>query len=234
MKRWLATLVTDVRLQYRNGFYLAVAFVVAITAMVVWQLRDLEWAYWIAPLVMGNLVMATFYFIGGLVLLEKDEGTLQAQVVTPLRASEYLAAKLTTLTLLSLAENLTIVTLVMGFHYRLLPLVVGIAAAAVIYVLTGFVAVARYDSVNEYLMPSVLFVLGLCLPYLDYFEIWPSWFMVLHPLQGPMLAMKAAFLPVKSLQLAAGMVSTTCWGVAAFAWSLRAFDRYVVMKQGVP
>ncbi len=124
-----------------------------------------------APLVMGNLVMATFYFVGGLVLLEKDEGTLQAQVVTPLRASEYLAAKLTALTLLSLAENLMIVTLVMGFHYRLLPLFVGIAAAAVIYVLTGFVAVARYDSVNEYLMPSMFFVLGLCLPYLDYFEI---------------------------------------------------------------
>lgn len=47
---------------------------------------------------LGNLPLATFFFIAGLVLLEKGEGTLEAQIVTPLTAGGYLASKILTLT----------------------------------------------------------------------------------------------------------------------------------------
>ena len=49
-------------------------------------------------MIMGNLVIGTFYFMGGLVLLEKDEGSLEARVTTPLKPTEYLSAKVLTLT----------------------------------------------------------------------------------------------------------------------------------------
>ncbi len=232
MNRFLATLVTDLRLQHRNGFYYAVAFVLAMCALVISQLPDFDWNWWLPPLVLGNMVMVSFYFIGGLVLLEKREGTLEAQVVTPLRVREYLTAKVVTLTILSLIENVAVVMFFNGLQFNPLPLLIGIAAAAVLYALFGFMAVVRFDSINEYLMPSMLYMLFLSLPYLDYFGIWTSGFMLLHPLQGPLLAMKAALLPVPWVQLTWGLISTLVWIIVACWLSRRAFERFVVTKEG--
>jgi hypothetical protein len=52
------------------------------------------------------------------ILLEKGEGTLEAQVFTLLRTWEYLASKISTLTLLALVEN--IVILLVGFRFDVL------------------------------------------------------------------------------------------------------------------
>jgi fluoroquinolone transport system permease protein len=85
MKRLLATVRCDAQLQLRNGFYYATAFVVLIWSLVLLRLPDLDFGWLLPALVAGNLLLNTFYFVGGLVLLEKDEGTLEARTVTPLR-----------------------------------------------------------------------------------------------------------------------------------------------------
>ena len=59
--------------------------------------------------VFGNLVAVNFYFMAGLILLGKGEGTLEAQVVTPLAYWEYLVSKTVTLAALSLVEQFVIV-----------------------------------------------------------------------------------------------------------------------------
>lgn len=233
MNRLLATMCTDVRLQYRNGFYFAIIFVLALCALIVTQLPDRDWRPWLAPIVFGNLVMGMFFFIGGLVLLEKQEGTLEAQVVTPLRVDEYLWSKVVTLAALSLAENLTVVMLFQGLQYQPLPLILGILSAAALYALFGFVVVARYDSINEYLMPSFMYVTLLSLPYLYYFGWLNNPLMFFHPMQGSLLIMKAAFLPVASGELVAGVASTLVWLVISYRWCTRSFHRFVVLKEGV-
>ena len=91
MHRLAATVLLDLRLQLRNGFYYAVAFVLACWFLLLTRLPPLDWGYVLPAVVFGNLVMVNFYFVAGLVLLEKGEGTLEAQVVTPLADWEYLA-----------------------------------------------------------------------------------------------------------------------------------------------
>ena len=233
MRRLAATLRTDVRLQLRNGFYYAVAFVLALFAVLITQLPEFDWAPWLAPVIFGNLVTATYFFVGGLVLLEKGEGTLEAQVVTPLRVGEYLGSKVITLTALSVVENLVMVVLVSGLQYSFLPLILGIVCSSAIYILLGFLAAARYDSINEYIMPSVMFVTVLSIPYLDYFGIWQTPWMILHPLQGPLIIMKAAFLPVGPGEFVAGLISSIVWIGGALVLAKRAFRRFVIQKEGV-
>ena len=233
MKRLRATLQTDVRLQMRNGFYYAVAFILVAFAVLARSLPDLDWTYWLAPVVFGNLVTATYFFVGGLVLLEKSEGTLEAQVVTPLREAEYLGSKVATLAALSLVENLTLVMLLDGFQHRFVLLSVGVLLASVVYVLFGFIAVARYDSINEYLMPSVLVVTLLSIPYLDYFEVWRTPWMILHPMQGPLVLIRAAFVPVEASDYGLALLAAIIWSAAAFRWARRAFHHFVVRKEGV-
>ena len=65
--------------------------------------------------------------------------------------------------------------------------------AAVLYTLVGFLLVARYRSVNEYLFPSVLFTMILSLPLLHYFGLWDTWLLYLHPLTAPLVLLAGAF-----------------------------------------
>jgi fluoroquinolone transport system permease protein len=232
MRRVLATMRCDVVLQLRNGFYYAVAFVLACWAVVLTQVPSLDWAWLMPVFVFGNLAVVSFYFIGGLVLLEKDEGTLEAQVVTPLGRGEYLTSKVATLTALSLVENLLLVCFAVGAHFALLPMTAGIVLASVLYALVGFVAVARYDSINEYIMPSMVYVLLLSVPYLGYFGIWRSPLLYLHPLQGPLMLMEAAFRPIPFGTWAYAVAYPVLAALVGFWWSREAFDRFIVSRQG--
>jgi fluoroquinolone transport system permease protein len=121
MTRLAATLRSDIRVQLRNGFYFATAFVAACSIVLLRWLPPELAAVLLPVVLLGNIVMNTFYFVGGLLLLERVEGTFAAQSVTPLRPVEYLASKVLTLTALSLVESLLIATAVVGFDAQLMP-----------------------------------------------------------------------------------------------------------------
>ena len=166
MTRLAATLQTDVRVQLRNGFYLATAFVVACSiAILRWLPSDVA-ALLLPVVLLENIVINTFYFVSALLLLERGEGTLNAQSVTPLRRDEYLASKVMTLTALSLVESLLIATAVTGLDGRLLMMSLGIALAAMLFCLSGVALIVHYESINEFIMPSVLYTAVLSLPIL--------------------------------------------------------------------
>jgi len=232
MNRLLTTMRWDIALQVRNGFYYATAFVVAMWALIFLQLPALNIAWFLPCLVAGNLLMNTFYFISGLVLLEKGEGTLSALVVTPLRIGEYLTAKIGTLTLLATLENVLIVGLLYGFGFRAVPLVLGIVLVSAFYVLTGFVAVARYDSINQYLFPSVIYSSLVSLPLLPYLAQWDHWLLYVHPLQGLLVLLQAAFEPVAAWKLVFGVLYAAFWIGIVYRWSRRAFTRFILVGSG--
>jgi fluoroquinolone transport system permease protein len=233
MARLLSTIRCDIRLQQRNGFYYATIFVMAAYALGLSQLRAagarLSLGWLLPAIVLNNLLITTFYFVGALVLLEKAEGTLTAQVVSPLRAGEYLASKVITLTALALIYNLGIAALLVGGAFAAPWLIAGIGAAAALMVMAGFVAVARYDAVNEFLLPSAPWAAGLLLP-LIYVLGWDSPLLYLHPLQGPLVLMQAAFAPVAAWRIGYGALASTLW-LGAGAWLCRrSFQRFVVAR----
>jgi fluoroquinolone transport system permease protein len=236
MKRLLATLRCDVQLQFRNGFYFAATFVAVITAGALRQLAhwlpsvDLGW--WLPGLVLSNMLINTFYFIGGLVLLEKGEGTLEAQIVTPLRSREYLASKILTLASLAFVENLIIVGAGAGLRFALAPFALGVALITAIFGLYGFLVVARYDSINEYLFPSLWYSVILLLPLLDYFGVWRSWAFYLHPVQAPLLILRSAFQPIETWQWVYSLLYGGAWLALMVVLSERVFRRFVITKAG--
>ena len=153
MTRLTSTMQWDVRLQWRNGFYYAAIAVVVMWLLIASQIPD-ETLIWLLPMMlMGNMVIGTFYFMGGLVLLEKDEGSLEARVTTPLRPTEYLGSKVLTLTGLAVLESSLVTIAYVGLQANWLLLLAGVVETAVFFCLVGFIVVVRYDSVNEYLLP---------------------------------------------------------------------------------
>jgi len=260
MTRLTSTMKWDVRLQWRNGFYYATLVVVVIWTLLFSQIPVQMFGEigrsslaWLLPVtVLSNLLVSTFYFIGGLLLLEKGEGTLEAQIVTPLRSGEYLLSKLSTLTLLAVVENGLLVGIIYTLILRpwtaleqslsalntellgsLLFFIAGLVLAAIILCLAGFLVVIRYDSINEYLLPSILVTTVLMLPMVAYLAGWQSWLFYLHPLQTSLLLLQAARQPLPAWQLLFALIYSLLWVWLLFRAANKAFYRFVVIKQGV-
>jgi fluoroquinolone transport system permease protein len=230
--RLSATALCDVRLQWRNGFYYAAAFVAVFSIVVLLQLPAAT-ARWLMPLfILGNLQINTFYFVGGLVLLEKGEGTLLAQSVTPLKSSEYLVSKAATLTALAVVENFMIAAIVSGVRFAAAPLIAGMTAASLIYVFAGFILASRYDSISDYLFPSFLYTLAFAPPVLSYAGLWSSGWIYLHPLQAALVLTQAGFYDMPGWRWPYGVLYSIVCIAALLAWSRRAFRVFVSAAEG--
>lgn len=232
MSRLTSTIRWDMRLQWRNGFYYAAIAVVVMFLLIFTQLPK-DNLVWLLPLMlMGNMIIGTFYFIGALLLLEKDEGSLEARVITPLRPAEYIFAKVVTLTGLAVLESSLIVIVSYGIDVNWLALLVGVMETAVFFCLAGFIIVVRYDSINEYLLPSILYTTLLGLPLGAYLVGWDQWVLYLHPMQATLMLLEAAWEPLNWWQATYAVAYPTLW-IAWFArLSLRTFHHFVITKQG--
>lgn len=228
MRRLLSRVVWDARLQLRNGFYYAAgAVVVFLTGLLVWVPPD--WMPWLLPFVLfANLATNGFYFMAGLVLLEKAEHSLDAQVVTPLRAWEYLLAKVATLALASLVESAAIVAVAYGSSTDWSVFAAGVTTMTATLAACGFLLAARYDSINEFLFPSFLVTTVLALPLLDLLPATSSPWWYLHPLHPGLILVRAAFDSFPPGALLGASSLAVAWAAAAFLACVRGFHRFVV------
>ena len=221
MTRLAATLRIDLRVQLRNGFYAATALVVAGSILLLRWLPGDTAALLLPVVLLENILVNTFYFVSGLLLLERGEGTLVAQSVTPLRGGEYLASKILTLMALSLVESLLITVAVGGLDSGLIVMSLGIALAAALFCFAGVALVVHYESINEFIMPSVLYTFLLSLPVLGYFGVGARAWYLPHPIQGPLDLMQMQ-APHTLGGLAYAIGYPLPWIVAFYLWSRRA------------
>jgi len=233
MTRLMSTVRWDVTLQFRYGFYYVSGFIVLVWAVLLSQIpADSRFDLILPAFLAMNLLITTFYFMGALVLLEKGEGTLSGLVVSPLREGEYLLSKVASLSALAIMESLAVILFVYGMDFNWLFVIIGMTALAGFYVLVGFIAIARYDTLNDYLMPSMLFVTVLMLPMLDHFGMVSSPIFYLHPV-NPMLALiRAGFVESSTWEIAYGVIGSMLCVSVSFVIARRVFYRFIVRSAG--
>lgn len=221
MTRLLNAIRYDALLQWRNGFIAAALVVTGLWALLLSQAQGADLRWLLPPMLTGNLLVGTFFFISGLILLEKDERVNAALRVSPLRQGEYLAAKLITLAAPALAETLVIAGLSSGWRFDPLLLLAGTLQAAAIYCLVGAIAVARYSAINAYLIPAGGYAALLWIPLIAYMVGWETPLMIAHPLGGPLRLLTAAFAPAPRWEIGLSLVSGAGWSAALAAWACR-------------
>jgi fluoroquinolone transport system permease protein len=214
----------DLRVQFRNGFYYAAALVSGCSILLLRWLPADTAALLLPVVLLENTVVNTFYFVSGLLLLERGEGTFAAQSVTPLRVDEYLGSKAVSLTLLSLVESLLIAAAVVGLDGRLAVMALGIALAAALFCFAGAALVVRYESISDFIMPSVLYTSLLLLPVLGYFGLGARVWYLPHPIQGPLELMQVQALHSPG-RLAYAILYPLLWIAPVYLWSRRELRR---------
>ncbi len=234
MSRLGAAVRLDLLLQLRYGFYHAAAFVTLVWIALLHPLPDSLLDLAVPFVIFTDLAVTGYYFIAGMVLFERGEGTLFALLSTPLRFREYLASKLATLTALAAVMSLVVVVAAYGLRFDAALFVLGVVFTSLISLLIGFIVVAPFDSISRYLIPSQVPMVVLGLPLLHLFGVWESPLFYLLPTQGSVLLLGGAFgtVSLSVWQVAYAVIYQLVW-VYGFAVLARwAFDRYVIQRKG--
>lgn len=163
MSRLTAIIRNDVRIQMRYRIYAALAFVILLYVAVLifaspyLPISFLSFVIYADPSVLG------FFFLGGLMLFERNEGTRMALGISPLSATEYLTSKFITLTALALAAVI-VMAIASGKPVRWPLYLVTVSLVSVHYIGLGAMFAVKFRTVTGYLFGSSAILIPLILP----------------------------------------------------------------------
>lgn len=235
MKRWTSALRLEVTTLVRQRFAHA-----AVLSGLLWLTVLLPMPPHLRPIIepyvlVGDITIIGFFFIGGSVFFEKQERTLGAVICSPLRFWEYVSAKVTVLMVISLFVALIVVTVSHGIAFNALPLVVGIVVGTLVMLLAGFASSLPFASVSDWFLATTVPLSILSLPVLHLSGMWPNPVLYLIPTQGPLLLFAAVFdqVALAPWQIAyAVLYPLLC--AAGLYWLAKAlFGRFVIERSGV-
>lgn len=236
MTRLTNALRLELTLQLRQKFLHAAVFSgliwLAVLLPMPARLRPVAEPY----VLVGDVAIIGFFFIGGIVFFEKQERTIGAIVSTPLRFWEYLAAKLAVLLMISLLVAVMVATVVHGFDYHLMPLVLGVVLGTLLMLLIGFISSLPFASVTDWFLTATIpLAVMLMPPILHYCHLWPNPVLYVFPTQGPLLLFGAAFdqVSLAPWQVMYAVVYPVVCLVALCRAAKMMFDRYVIERSGV-
>ena len=241
MTRLGATIKTDVVVQVRNKLY---AIGIGVGALLAVLLAWLAGADHLPSVVPATLLLfvggTTLLYVAGMIIFERDEGTLHAVIVSPLRTLEYLWSKIITLSLLATLESVTMVggAMLILSRFGAVPwpnvplLLIGILTIGVIYTLMGIVLIVRYQKITDFLIPMAAIVSVLQLPFLHFLGLVEHPVFLIIPTSAPTMLMQGAFMPLAPWEWGYGVVYTVAM-IGGFAvWAYRAFNKHIIMNLG--
>ena len=231
-RRLLFAIRFDIVFQFRHGFYYAYLFVcllyICLLRAIPAHFKEISTVLVIFsdPDVLG------FFFIGGIVLLERSQNILENLFITPLRLNEYLLAKVVSLGILSVVTSYFILLSTFGLAFNPLPILVGVFLSSAFFTLLGLTLAVRARTLNGFLLTSPLYILPFYLPILGYVQLFDTPLFYILPGKGSLLFMHGAFHRVNFWQSIYGVCILTVWAVLAFIWAHHNFYQRQILKIG--
>jgi len=239
MKRLLSAIKTDFTVQVRNNLYVIGIMVALLVAGVLSYVATPERMFLLVPALLLTVIGgSTMMYVAGMILFEKDEHTINAIIVSPLRSAEYLWAKVISLTVLATIESVIMVggaMLIMSYWYHLsLPniplLLLGIVAIGIIYTLIGIIAVVRYNKITDFLVPMTGVMIVLQLPFLYFIGMVHHNIFLLIPTSAPAMIMQGAYTSLSTWHWVYAIGYTLLTICLLAVWARHAFNAYIVCK----
>lgn len=231
----------DVVVQVRNNLYTIGVVVGLLVAVALSQLANPNQMHIAIPALMILVIGgSTLAYVAAMIVFERDDGTLSALVVSPLRPAEYLWSKVVTLSVLGTLEAIVMVGGAMVIMRlsgtvavpKVALLLLGIFASGIVYVLIGIILIVRYDNIVDYLFPMAFVAVVLQLPFFYFFGLSTHPVFLLIPTGAPVLLVRAAYVELDPGLLLFGVCYTTLLIAGLTFWALRAFRKHVIQQAG--
>lgn len=218
--RLFNAVLSDIKFQYKHGFYL-VYVIISIMYLIILSFLPQNIIDVAVPLVVfSDPSVLGLFFIGGIILMEKGQGVLMVIVVSPLRTIEYVLAKVISLSLVSILAAFAISYFSYYPNVNWVLLFVSTFLTSSIFTLFGIIINAGCNTVNEYMLKTIPYMLVFILPcfaligfpYSEVFTVFPS---------------------VAALKLMLGVFYGISWFEASFLIVYLLIINYIFMKKAV-
>jgi len=164
MTRVLNALKADILFQFKQGFYVIYIVITVLYLIILNQLDPSIVKYILPILIYIDPSILGLFFIGGILLLEKEQGILSLIYVTPLKIGEFVASKLISLCLISLVATLTLTFVSFQDNTNFLYLIIGVLLTSFIYTLVGFTIATKSKSVNDFFVKMIPMMIVFIIP----------------------------------------------------------------------
>lgn len=164
----------DMRFQAKYGFYFLYAALTVIYITVLFALPE-NWKEKVAAiLIFSDPASMGLFFMGAIVLLEKSQHTTCGLAVSPVHATEYVIAKVSSLSAISLVVAAILALAADADHLHIV--LFGTFISSVIFTLFGIIVATKIESLNQFILWTVPIEAICFIPaILHLFKITPAW-----------------------------------------------------------
>ena len=207
----------DMRFQARYGFYFLYAVLTVIYIIILFALPESWEEKAAAILIFSDPASMGLFFMGAIVLLEKNQHTTCALAVSPVHAAEYVIAKVSSLSAISLVVAAILALSTGSDHLHIV--LFGTLISSVIFTLLGIIVATKIAGLNQFILWTVPIEAVCFVPaILHLFKITPAW---------------CGYYPVNvCMDMVSGHSSSAIgfWGVVATTVILFVLSRFCVLK----
>ncbi len=169
MRRFVNALKGEVKFQFRQGFYFVYLLLVIVYIAIIFQVGSKAAVIVVPVIIFFDPSFVGFFFIGGLVLLERQQGITGYLGITPVTTGEYMWSKIISMSVLALVASIGLAVL-SGISFNIPILVLGVILSSLFFTLIGFLSVASCRTMNEYFFRMIPYILIIVLPVIGFID----------------------------------------------------------------
>lgn len=225
--RLMKLVISDIRYQYKYGFYFLYAFVSLIYIGVLLFVPDYLLKQIAGYIIFSDPASLGFFFIGGIILLERSEGLHIYKAILPTSINEYVLSKILSLSIISSLVALIISVVTLRNQVNFVFLFICIFIGSGIFTLIGLIIGTIAKSLNQYFLISIIVGAIIMSPaFLIYFDIYILYFEVLPAT----LLLRCIYIslglemPYSFIIYLAGLI---IWTTILYIYGCKTFDKYI-------
>lgn len=153
--RIINAVLQDVRFQFRHGFYFLYSIMIIFYIIIMGVLPDAWKGTATDIILLTDPAALGFFFIGGILLLEKGDRVLDALFVSPLRVWEYIMAKAISMGFISVIAGLIIAFIGTGPELNIPLIIPALLIGSVLFTFVGLAAGIKAKTVNQFMIITV-------------------------------------------------------------------------------
>lgn len=228
--RFLHAIWADIRFQMKQGFYLVYVLITIMYLIILSFLPDNVLSIALPLVVFSDPSVLGLFFIGGIIMLEKVQGVLSVLVVSPLRTIEYLLSKVVSLALVSVLAAFAITGFSNYNNVNWLLLFLSTILTSGIFTLSGIMINAGCQTVNQYMIKTIPYMLLFVLPCVSLIGFPYSWLFTIVPSVAALRLMLGAYTGIHFYEAIALILYLTGMNYFFLRWTIRVFENKIIYQ----
>lgn len=187
----MKTLITQIKWQftllYRSNLIFISIAVTVIYAGLFFLLKEFAGSEGILTLLIYNdPAIIGLFFIGLLILMEKDQQVMSAFQVSPMNFHVYMLARIIPLAIIGWACALGMAIAVLGTNFDALNFSLGVFSTCLMFCLVGLFMLGKTAEFLLFLLRSIPVLILMSLPLINYYELADIQLLRFLPIEGPL------------------------------------------------